>query len=75
MEQRRHIWGNPFRRTCQHHQQKILTLLEDVMVKKTTTAEMMARDSCDQKEIQAIRLHSHRQSWRVEKVVHAPHVM
>ncbi len=34
------------------------------MVKKTTTAEMMARDSCDQKEIQAIRLQSNHQSWQ-----------
>ena len=45
---------------CQHEG---LTLLDDDIVKKTTTAEMMARDSCAQKEIQAIRLHISRQSW------------
>ena len=33
-----------------------LTLLEDDIVKKTTTAEMMARDSCDQNDTHAIRL-------------------
>ena len=37
-----------------------LTLLAEDMVKKTTTAEMIARDSCDQKEIHAIRLHAHK---------------
>ena len=35
-----------------------LTLLDDDIVKKTTTAEMMARDSCVQKEIHPIRLHT-----------------
>ena len=33
-----------------------LTLLDDDMVKKTTTAEMIARDSCVQKDTHAIRL-------------------
>ena len=56
---------NNHRPSYQHHQQKTLTLLDDVMVKNTTTAEIMARDSCDQKEIQAIRL---------QKMVHAPQV-
>ena len=29
------------------------------MVKNTTMAEMIARDSCDQKDIHAMRLHAH----------------
>ena len=33
-----------------------LTLLEDDIVKKTTTAEIMAKDNCDQNDTHAIRL-------------------
>ena len=34
-----------------------LTQLEDARVNATTIADTMARDSCDQKEIHAMRLH------------------
>ena len=50
-----------------------LTLLDDDIVKKTTTAEMMARDSCDQNDTHAIRLQAHSHVFKAETLCLVTH--